>query len=164
MKRRLILIPAALIAVFLDCFVFPGLSMNGIRPLFTLSLALASTGVTKVQDGMLIAFFGGLLSDLFCNPYLGLSAAAYLIAVVIMHGFVRKSGKKLWLFPLFAAVAALAAETLIFGFSVVIGAKLDPLKLLRATLPSIALEALLVLPLSALFRSRTKEKGNAFVR
>ena len=81
-----------------------------------------------------------------------------------MHGFVRKSGKKLWLFPLFAAVGAIAAETLIFGFSVVIGAVFDPLKLLRTTLPSIVLEALLVLPLSALFRSRIKEKGNAFVR
>ena len=65
MKRRLWLIPAAALTVFLDCFVFTGLSVNGIRPLFTLSLALAATGVTKVQDGMLIAFFGGLLSDLF---------------------------------------------------------------------------------------------------
>lgn len=164
MKRRLWLIPAAALTVFLDCFVFTGLSVNGIRPLFTLSLALAATGVTKVQDGMLIAFFGGLLSDLFCNPYLGLSAAAYLAAVTVMHGFVRKSGKKIWLFPLFAAVGAIAAETLIFGFSVVIGAAFDPLKLLRTTLPSIVLEALLVLPLSALFRSRIKEKGNAFVR
>ena len=161
--RRLLLIPAAALAVFLDAFVIPGLS-GGIRPLFTLSLALAATGVTKVQDGMLIAFFGGLLTDLFCNPYLGLSAAAYLVAVVIMYGFVKKGGRSLWLFPLFACVAALAAETLIFGFSVAIGAKFDPLKLLRATLPSIVLEALLVLPFAALFRSHTKEKGGAFMR
>ena len=160
--KRLLLIPAAILAVFLDCFVLPSASLAGIRPLFTLSLALAATGATKVQDGMLIAFFGGILNDLFCNPYLGLSAAAYLVAVAIMHGFAKKSGKKLPLFPLFALVAATAAEALIFAFSLAIGAAFDARQLLWATLPSVLLEALLVLPLSAIFRIR--EKGNAQTR
>ena len=160
MKRRLLLIPAAVLAVFLDCFVFPTLSNNGIRPLFVLSLALAATGVTKAQDGMLIAFFGGLLTDLFCNPYLGLSAAAYLIAVAVMYGFVRKCGAKLLLLPLYALAASVAAETLIFLFSLVIGAKPDAQRLLRATLPSIVLEAIMTLPLSLPFRSREKGSPN----
>lgn len=162
MKRRLLLIPMAVLAVFLDCFVFPSLSNNGIRPLFVLSLALAAVAVTKPQDGMLIAFFGGLLTDLFCNPYLGLSGAAYLVAVVILHGFVKKRGARLSLLPLFALVASVAAEALIFLFSLVIGAKFDVQRLLRATLPSIILEALLVLPLSLPFRS--KEKGSPYLK
>jgi rod shape-determining protein MreD len=156
MKRRIALIPAALLAVFLDCFVLPSLTLSGVRPLFTLSLALAATAATKVQDGMLIAFFGGLLSDLFFHPYLGLSAAAYLVAVVILYGFTHRRDLKLSLVPLCAFVAAAAAEAIIFAFSLAVGARFDALLLLRTTLPSTVLEALIALPLAALFRSRGK--------
>ncbi len=159
MKRRLLLIPAALLALFLDAFVLPALSGNGIRPLFTLSLAMAATAVTAAQDGMLIAFFGGLLTDLFCNPYLGLSAAAYLVAVVIMYGFVRKGVQRSGLLILFALVGAAAAETIVFVFSLAIGARFDAQRLLLAALPSIVLEALFTYPLAALYRSR--EKGSS---
>ncbi len=158
MKRRLLLIPAALIALFLDAFVLPALTQNGIRPLFTLSLAMAATAATAVQDGMLIAVFGGLFTDLFCNPYLGLSAAAYLVAVVIAYGFVRKNERRALLL-LFALVGAIAAETVIFVFSLAIGARFDAHRLLVAALPSIVLEALLTYPLAALYRSR--EKGSS---
>jgi len=156
MKRRLLLIPAALIAVFLDAFVLPALSQNGIRPLFTLSLSMAATAAMSVQDGMPVAFFGGLLTDLFCNPYIGLSAAAYLTACAIMYGFVKKCGQQRGLFIQFALVGAVAAETLIFVFSLAIGARFDGLRLLSATLPSIVLESLLVYPIAALFRAREK--------
>ena len=162
MKRRLWLIPLSILAVFLDAFVLPSLFANGFRPLFVLSLALAATAAIKVQDGMLVAFFGGLLSDLFFNPYLGLSAAAYLTATAILYGFLRKTGSVRALVIPFAAIAAAAAELLIFGFSLAIGARFDAMRLLSATLPSIVLEALLVYPLSALLRSR--EKGSVFVR
>ena len=162
MKRRILLIPAAILAVFLDAFVLPFLSGNGIRPLFTLSLALAATAATKVQDGMLIAFFGGLLTDLFCNPYIGLSGAAYLVAVAVMYGFVNRNGQKYGLSGVFALVGAIAAEAIIFVFSLAIGARLDAYRLLRSTLPSVVLEALLVYPLAAAFRSR--EKGSAYPR
>ena len=142
MKRRLLLIPAVLIALFLDAFVLPSLSNNGIRPLFILCLAMAATAATAVQDGMLIAIFGGLLTDLFCNPYLGLSAAAYLVAVVIVYGFVRKNEQRRALLLLFALVGAAAAEAIVFIFSLAIGARFDAHRLLVATLPSTVLEAL----------------------
>ena len=158
MKRRLLLIPAAILAVFLDAFVFPSLSGNGIRPLFTMSLALAATAENKVQDGILIALFGGVLTDLFCNPYIGLSAAAYLVAVVIIYGFVKKGGRKRGLLILFAAVGAAAAEALIFVFSLAIGARFDAYRLLSATLPSIVLESVLTYPLAAVLH--TEEKGS----
>ena len=158
MKRRLLLIPAALLALFLDCFVFPALSQNGVRPLFVPAVALAAVASVKVQDGILIAFFGGLLTDLFCNPYVGLSAAAYLLAVSVLYGFVRKNRPKLPLLLLFARAAFFAAEALIFVFSLIMGARFPVgSRLLGATLPSLILESLAVLPLAALFR--TKEKG-----
>ena len=158
MKRRLLLIPAAILAVFIDAFVFPSLFAGGFRPLFSLSLALAATAATKVQDGMLVALFCGLLSDLFCNPYIGLSAAAYLSAVAILYGLTKKDGQKRALLLLYAPVAAIAAETMIFVFSLTIGARIDVHKLFSATLPSILAESLLVYPLAAMFRSR--EKGS----
>lgn len=158
--KRLLLIPAAILAVFIDAFVFPFLSGGGFRPLFTLTLALTATAATKVQDGMLIAFFGGLLTDLFCNPYVGLSSAAYLVAVAILYGFVRKNGRKSGLLILFALVASAAAEAMIFLFSLAIGARFDGYRLLSGTLPSVIVESILVFPLAALFRIR--EKGSSF--
>lgn len=158
--KRLLLIPAAILAVFLDAFVLPFLAGGGFRPLFTLALALAATAATKVQDGMVIAFFGGILTDLFCNPYVGLSSAAYLVAVVILYGFVRKNRQKSGLLILFALVASAAAEAMIFLFSLAIGARFDGHRLLSGTLPSVVVESILVFPLAAAFRIR--EKGSSF--
>ena len=157
MKRRLWLIPLAVLAVFLDAFVFPMLSDNGVRPLCALSLALAATAATKPQDGILVALVCGLLTDLFVNPYLGLSAAAYLIAVCILHGFVKKNTAKRLRMLFGALVATAVAETVIFGFSLAVGARFDAWKLLRATLPSVVLETISVLPLAAVLRTREKD-------
>ena len=153
MKRLWILIPITVIAILLDSFLFPNLSDNGIRPLFVLAAALGAVAGTKVQDGILIALIGGILTDLFANPYLGLSAAAYLLAVVILYGFVRKNRPKLPLLFVFALIACAAAEAMIFGFSLIFGARFSIVnRLLTATLPSLILEALITLPLAALLR------------
>ena len=157
MKRRLVLLPIAIAAVLIDSFLFPALPTQGIRPLFTLAVALAAVASTKVQDGMLIAFFGGLFTDLFCNPYTGLSAAAYLLAVCVLYGFVRKNRPKLGLLLIFAGIACAAAEALIVVFSLILGARTAMLhRLLVCTLPSIILEALLVLPPAAALQSAGK--------
>ena len=157
MKRLFVLLPVSTAAVLLDCFVLPSLNTYGIRPLFTLAVSLAAVASTKVQDGMPIAFFGGLLTDLFCNPYTGLSAAAYLSAVCILYGFVRKNTPKLGLLWIFALIASAAAEAMIFVFSLILGARTAILhRLLLCALPSVLLESLLVLPLTALLRPAGK--------
>ena len=157
MKRLFVLIPISLAAILLDSFLFPSLPLGGIRPLLTLTAALAAVASAKVQDGMLIAFFGGLLTDLFCNPYLGLSAAAYLIAVCILYGFIRKNRPKLPLLFVFALIACAAAEAVILGFSLILGARTAIVsRILTATLPSLIAEALLVLPLAALLKPAGK--------
>ena len=157
MKRLFVMIPVSIAAILLDSFLFPSLPLGGIRPLFTLAAALAAVASTKVQDGMLIAFFGGLLTDLFCNPYAGLSAAAYLIAVCILYGFVRKNRPKLPLLLVFAAIACTAAEAVILGFTLILGARTAIVsRLLTATLPSTVLESILVLPLAALLKPAGK--------
>ncbi len=157
MKRLWTLIPLTAAAILLDSFLFPNLSQNGIRPLFVLAVALGAVASYSVQDGIVIALVGGLLTDLFANPYLGLSAAAYLIAVVILYGFVRKNRPKLPLLFVFALIACTAAEALMLGFSLIAGARFAiPNRLLTATLPSLILESLLVLPLAALLRPTGK--------
>ena len=157
MKRLWILIPVTAIAIFIDSFLFPNLSDNGIRPLFVLAVALGAVASTKVQDGIVIAAIGGLLTDLFANPYLGLSAAAYLLAVVILYGFIHKNRPKLPLLLVFAIVACAAAEALILGFSLILGARFSiGYRLLSATLPSLILEALLTLPLAVILRPAGK--------
>ncbi len=157
MRRLWILIPIAALAIVLDSFLLPNLSHNGIRPLFVLAVALGAVTSTKVQDGMVIAFLGGLLTDLFTNPYLGLSAAAYLLSVVILYGFIRKNRPKLPLLFVFALIACTAAEALIFGFSMILGARFSIVhRLLSATLPSLILESLLVLPLAVLLQPAGK--------
>ncbi len=157
MKRLWILIPVAALAIFIDSFFFPNLSSNGIRPLFVLAAALGAVASTKVQDGIVIAFVGGLLTDLLVNPYLGLSAAAYLLAVVILYGFIRKNRPKLPLLFVFALIACAAAEALILGFSLMTGARFSIVsRLLTATLPSLIIESLSVLPLAALLQPAGK--------
>ena len=157
MKRLWTMIPVAAIAILLDSFLLPNLSHNGIRPLFVLAAALGAVASTKVQDGIVIALIGGLLTDLFANPYLGLSAAAYLVAVVILYGFIRKNRPKLLMLLVFALVACTASETMILGFSLILGARFSILnRLLTATLPSLIHEALLVLPLAAILKPAGK--------
>lgn len=157
MKRLFLLIPITIVSILLDSFLFPNLSQNGIRPLFVLALALGATAFTKVQDGIVIAIVGGLLTDLFSNPYLGLSAAAYLIAVCILYGCVRKNRPKLPLLWLFALLACTASEALILAFSLILGARFSIVyRLLSATLPSLLIESLLVLPLAAILKPAGK--------
>ena len=157
MKRLFLLIPLTAAAILIDSFLFPALSQNGVRPLFVLALALAATAAGKVQDGIVIALIGGLLTDLFCNPYLGLSAAAYLIAICILYGFVRKNKPKLPLLFVFALVACAAAEALILVFSLILGARFSfGTRILLSVLPSLVIEALCVLPLAALLRAKGK--------
>jgi rod shape-determining protein MreD len=157
MKRLWVLIPVSVIAIFLDSFLFPNLSDNGIRPLFVLAAALGAAAATKVQDSILIALIGGLLTDLFANPYLGLSAAAYLLAVVILYALIRKDRPKLPLLFVFAMLGCTAAEALILGFSLILGARFAiGYRLLSATLPSLILEASMVLPLAAILKPAGK--------
>ncbi len=157
MKRLFLLIPITILSILIDSFLFPNLSQNGIRPLFVLALALGTVAFTKVQDGIVIALIGGLFTDLFSNPYLGLSAAAYLVAVCILYGFVRKDRPKLPLLFVFAWIACATAEAIIFVFSLILGARFSiGSRLLSATLPSLILESLLVLPLAAILKPAGK--------
>lgn len=157
MKRFWVLIPAAAAAILLDSFLFPTLPLQGIRPLLTLAVALAAVASTKVQDGILIALFGGLLCDLFCNPYTGLSAAAYLAAVCLLYGFVRRNRPKLPLLFVFAWLSCAAAEVVILAFTLIFGARTAiASRILLTALPSTVLTALAVLPLSILIRPAGK--------
>lgn len=157
MKRLFVLIPLTAAAILLDSFLFPNLSQNGIRPLFVLAFALGAAASTKVQDGIVIAFLGGLLTDLFSNPYLGLSGAAYILAVVILYGFVRKNRPKLPMLLVFALLACAAAEAVILAFSLILGARFSiGSRLLTATLPSLVIESLLVLPFAAMLKPAGK--------
>ena len=77
-----------------------------------------------------------------------------------MYGFTHRKGMKAALVPLWAFVAAAASEAMIFAFSLAMGARFDARLLLRTTLPSTVLEALITLPLAALFHSREKGGSN----
>ena len=73
MKRLWTLIPLTAAAILLDSFLFPNLSQNGIRPLFVLAVALGAVASYSVQDGIVIALVGGLIT------MLGLFLALYVL-------------------------------------------------------------------------------------
>ena len=76
---------------------------------------------------------------------------------MILYGFIRKNRPKLLMLLVFALVACTASEAMILGFSLILGARFSILnRLLTATLPSLILEALLVLPLAAILKPAGK--------
>ena len=159
MKRLLALIPLSLVALLLDCVIFTEVSFFGTRPCCFLAIALAACVAVDVQSGLILAFFGGLLTDVFCNPYAGLTAAAMLLAVTVLYLFIRKTmPKKLLLFGI-CVIAVAAFEAVVSVFSLIWGARFDYLRtLLLVTLPSILLTALLVLPIEALILAAGKSR------
>lgn len=94
MKKNLLLIVLSVLFVFLDTAFFSFVNLYGIRPYAVISLALAATITFSIHSGMAIAAIGGFVIDFICNPYLGLTSALYLIALVLTHLFLRRNRPK----------------------------------------------------------------------
>lgn len=157
MKKNVLLIFLALLFVFADTAFFSKINLYGIRPYMVLSFALAATITFSVQSGMVIAAVCGLLTDLICNPYLGLTSAFGLLAVVLVYLFVRRSKpKKLVLYLALLAVLT-ALDMFLCLLSIIFGASVNMINaLLLHALPCAAISAGLVILLSKLLKPLTK--------
>ncbi len=159
MKRYFALIPLTILALLLDCFVFTRVTFFGICPSMLTAVVLAACAITCVQDALVLGTIGGLLIDIFCNPYAGLTAAATLAAVATLHLFIRKNKPKQFVLFLYCCAAAAVREAIILLFSLIVGARFDFLRtILLQRLPSVILTALLALPIAALLTALGKSR------
>ncbi|HPF53053.1 MAG TPA: hypothetical protein P5116_01640 [Eubacteriales bacterium] len=104
MKKRLLMIPLALVFLLLDTAAFPAFALFDIRPWMCLALAMAATQADSVRAGMIIAGVTGFFIDLICNTYLGVSSALYILSCIAIALVLRKNAIK-W--PLMAGLCCL---------------------------------------------------------
>ena len=124
-----------------------------VRPFLLLAVALAACVRLNVQSGIVVAFFGGLVLDAVCNPYLGLTAACWLVSVSALYLFTRRNQPKAPLLWLLAALAAWMPAPIEWLYAFIGGAGYGGmLRMLTVALPCAVLTGLCVLPLSALLR------------
>lgn len=157
MKKWLTLILLLLAALPLDCAILPAIAPADIRPFVSLALVLAATALFSPREGLLLSVPAGLVIDLVCNPYWGLSAALLLLLVILLSLFQKKQQPKpLVLFLLFTALTLLS-ELLLAVISVLLGARFPFLyKILTYSLPCSLLTGGLALGLYALMRPLKK--------
>ncbi|MDO4565599.1 MAG: hypothetical protein Q4C04_08295 [Clostridia bacterium] len=157
MKKHLSLVLLSILFIFLDTAFFSTVNIYGIRPYMTLALALAATYTFSVQSGMIIAAVAGILIDLICNPYLGLTPALYIAGVIVLYGLIRRGHpKKIVVFLYYVGVCA-ALDLLLCLLSNIFGANRNIVEaLLLHSLPCAALSSVATLGLGRLFKPLLK--------
>lgn len=148
MKRYLGWIGIAAFALVLDVTLFlPHGKWLGLYP----ALCLATCAAWSVQEGLVLALLGGLLTDAFSNPYAGLTAAGYCMSVALFWLLIRKNAPKpigLVLYGIVSIAACLVPELI---FSLILGARLSsPVTVLSQLAAFCVLTAAAMLPLERL--------------
>jgi rod shape-determining protein MreD len=143
----------AVVAALLETSVLPELTIAGAKPDLVLILAVAATTMIAVEDGLAWAFVGGLMLDLL-TPSRQLGATS--LTLLLLVGTAAAAGR---LLPHRRIVATVLMVTVLGAIHpYVIAAALGFTTGLRATpsfetvLPVVALDALLALPVAALFQ------------
>ncbi|MDD3400077.1 MAG: rod shape-determining protein MreD [Eubacteriales bacterium] len=130
MKKNIYLVLLSIVFLFLDTAFFDRINLYGIRPYMVLALALSATLTFSVQSGIIIAAVCGLVLDFIGNPYLGLTSALYLAAVVVCYVLVGRSNhKKLFVF-LIMVTSLIAMDMLLWLLATIFGAVVNVLNAL----------------------------------
>jgi rod shape-determining protein MreD len=139
-------LPLLLLTALLQTTALPSLTVLGVKPELMLLAVLAWSMLRGVEEGLLWAFVGGLMLDLFSGGPLGASTLALLVASFLSglaQGSVTRSS---FLLPM---VAALAGTLLYHGLLLLIvqlarGTVPWADSLFQVTLPSLAVNTLLM--------------------
>lgn len=149
-----------IVAIFVELF-FSLLLVDRPHPLLVLLLAISVGMVRGPRDGALVAFGGGLLLDVFGGPPLGRQTLALVIATLTVFLARTDLARRTILAPVLAAVAG----TLLYWVVLAIvesaaGLAVPWLHLvIRWVLPTLVIDALLVLPLIALIERLSVHSG-----
>ncbi len=130
MKKNILLFVLTVLFLFLDTAFFSAINLYGIRPYLVLALALSATITFSVQSGIVITAVSGLIIDLITNPYIGLTSALYLAAVILVYVFTRRGNhKKIYVLLIITAVLV-ALNMLLWLLSTIFGSSVNILNAL----------------------------------
>jgi rod shape-determining protein MreD len=139
-------VPLLLTIALLQTTALPALKILGVKPELMLLVVLAWSLLRGTEEGLMWAFVGGLMLDLFSGGPLGASALA-LVVVSFLSGLTEGSvARTSFVLPIGAALAG----TLLYQglFLLVVRLTRGPVpwadSLFRTALPSLAVNVLLM--------------------
>jgi len=141
-----LLLPLLLLLALVQATVLPELTLLGVKPELMLLTVLAWSLLRGPEEGLVWALLGGLVLDLFSGGPFGASALGLLAVSFISGRFTVLVGQGSFLLPMAAAAAGTLLYQALFLLAVQLtrGAVPWTASLLRITLPSMAVNALLM--------------------
>jgi rod shape-determining protein MreD len=141
-----LLVPLLLVVTLFQVTVLPELTILGVKPELMLLAVLGWSLLRGPEEGMIWAFLGGALLDLFSGGPFGASILA-LLAISYLSAWLEPSvGRASFLLPMGAALVGTLLYQAIFLLVIQLTRGGVPWieSLLRVTLPSLAINALLM--------------------
>ncbi|MDQ3328021.1 MAG: rod shape-determining protein MreD [Chloroflexota bacterium] len=149
-----------IVAVFVElCFSL--LIVDLPHPMLVLLLAISAGMVRRPRDGAVVAFGGGFLLDVFGGPPLGRQTLALVVGTLTVFLARTELARRTVLAPVLAAVVGTVLYWLVLAIVESTAGLVVPWShiVLRWVLPTIALNALLVLPLIGLVERLSVRSG-----
>ncbi len=107
---------------FLQEAVLRGLRIGGVRPDLLLGLGIVVAVVAGPEPGAVVAFAGGLLTDLFVNTPFGLTALVASVVAFLAGGIQHTlTPNQRWSTPVLAGLASVTAITVWAMIGTVLG-------------------------------------------
>ncbi len=107
---------------FLQEAVLRGLRIDGVRPDLLLGLGMAVAVVAGPEPGAVVAFAGGILTDLFVNTPFGLTALVACVVAFLAGGIQRAlSPNARWSTPVLTGLGSLTATVVWAVIGTVLG-------------------------------------------
>ena len=141
-----LVVPLLLTVALLQTTALPALEILGVKPELMLLMVLAWSLLRGVEEGLVWAFLGGLMLDLFSGGPVGASALALLV-VSFLSGLARGSVTRgSFVLPIGVALAGTLLYQTLFLLVIQLTRGTVPWTdgLFRMTLPSLAVNALLM--------------------
>lgn len=140
-------LPLMLLLAVLQTAVFPHFPIFNLVPLWPLLFALAWALIHRIEDGLVWAFIGGLLLDLFSMSLIGINAAAMVIAIAVALPLRQALPNSRYLIMLVLTAVSTLVYILVYGMLLRIWGQLFSFNFLLALLPLVLLHAILGAPI-----------------
>lgn len=152
--RRLYIVIAAAVGLYLDSVFFAKVNIGGIRPDAIMALTASLGVLSGMKNGAVFGVVMGLIADVLFSPMVGISAMGYMFAGMLGGAFYQKYYADNIIIPALVAMCgaifkdcAMALASAIngaeFGFFTVLGTYI---------LPCAVFTAAMCMPLHALMR------------
>lgn len=127
---------AFVIALYvLQTSFFPLMAYHGISPNFMLLLTVSFAFLRGMEQGTLMGFLTGVLTDLATGTFFGIHAFTYLLMGNLCGRFANRVYKDQFFWPVFASLGVTALNYFILALlMVLLGYRFNPISNVQATL------------------------------